>query len=163
MHSLRVYDLDNTVIDSNHRKCTKSDGTLDLAHWIEKNTSKNIALDSLLPLVETMRKAYHDGFTVVILTARVLTNPDFEFFMEHDILFHHVLSRPQGCTMIDAELKDVQLRIFAQNQGLTWKRFCSMTIMYDDCQSVLTRMANIGVDCIDANKQNRLLRWAQHA
>ena len=28
-----IFDLDQTVIDSNHRRVCNIDGTIDLAHW----------------------------------------------------------------------------------------------------------------------------------
>ena len=157
---IKIYDLDNTVIDSVHRQCTLPDGTLDLVHWVANNTAELIEQDSTLPLVHTLRRHWQEEHTIVICTARVLSDHDYTYFMENDIPFHHMLSRPMGCTMGDADLKDIQLRIFAQNQGYTWTQFCNMTIMYDDALSVLTRMATIGIDVMDATKQNRLLRWA---
>lgn len=157
---IKGFDLDGTVINSEHRKCTLPDGTLDLEHWIENSTREKVAMDSTLPIVQTMRKAYLNRHTVLIITARVLGEADYEFFMENDIPYTHILSRPEGCTMGDADLKDILLRLYAQSENLTWKRFCLQFLMYDDATPVIDRMTEIGIDCIDAVKQNQLLRWA---
>lgn len=157
MYSIRVYDLDGTVICSQHRKATLPDGSLDLDHWIENSTPEKIANDSLLPAVELMRKHWSKGDQIVICTARVLSDADYMFFMENDIPFHSVLSRPQGCTMGDAELKDIQLRLYAQSIGISWKRFCAIAKLYDDNQKVLTRLESIGMAVSDATILNKVM------
>jgi len=151
-----IIDLDGTVICSQHRKLSNPDGSLDLDHWIENCTAEKIALDSLLPLAETMRKAYYSGIhTVIVCTARVLSEADYAFFMEHNLPYHFMLDRPQGCTMADAELKDIQLRIFAHNQGISWAKFASQSVCYDDNQAVLSRMRLSGIVALDATELNR--------
>jgi hypothetical protein len=148
-----IVDLDNTVICSKHRQATFADGSLDLEHWIEHNQSEQIAKDSILPAIKLMRTAYMTC-TVVICTARVLGDADYAFFMEHNVPFHHVLSRPQGCMLGDAELKDVQLRLYAQSLDLSWRRFSANAIILEDNQDVLTRMKFIGIRTIDAVEIN---------
>ena len=51
-----IFDLDGTTIDSSHRQATKSDGTLDLAHWFDNATPEKIFQDKLLPLSQQMHK-----------------------------------------------------------------------------------------------------------
>jgi len=152
-----IFDLDGTVICSKHRHATLSDGSLDLEHWIENSTPDKIAQDSVLPLVSLMRKNWRGGHTVIICTARVLADADYAFFMENDIPFHTVLSRPEGCTMADTELKDIQLRLYAQNKGVSWKRFSANAVIYDDNQAVLKRCKDIGIRTQDAVVLNRIL------
>ena len=72
-----IFDLDGTVIDSSHRKLAKPDGSLDLEHWIDNCTPEKIAADSLLPLVSLMRKNWRGGHTVLVCTARVLSDADY--------------------------------------------------------------------------------------
>lgn len=151
-----IIDLDGTVLCSKHRQATDSKGNLDLDHWRENSTSELIAKDSLLPCVQLMREKYYAGFhKVIVCTARVLTNHDFEFFMVNDIPYHAILSRPEGCTMPDAELKDIQLRIYAQNQGISWVKFASMSVIIDDNQAVLNRLQSIGIMAVDAKQLNK--------
>jgi hypothetical protein len=156
--STYIIDLDGTVICSKHRKLTRADGSLDLEHWIENNRAEKIQLDSLLPLAVTMRKAYFSGIhTVLVCTARVLSVHDYSFLMEHNLPYHTMLDRPNGCNMPDHELKDVQLRIYAHNQGMSWARFAAQSICYDDNQAVLTRMTEIGIATMDAVQINRAM------
>lgn len=150
-----VWDLDGTAIDSSHRKSVKPDGTLDLENWIANNTPENIAKDKLLPLAKAMRKCFSDGHTVVICTARVMQDADFEFLMRHGIQSHEVLSRPEGCRMSDHELKDIQLRLYAQRQEMSWAKFCKLAVMVDDAESVLTHLSSIGIRTIDATIWNK--------
>ena len=152
---LHIWDLDGTVLDSSHRLAAKSDGTLDLDHWIASNTPENCAKDSLLPLVDMMRKTWANGHTVLVCTARVLSDWDFEFFMENNIPYHEMLSRPEGCTFPDTDLKELQLRLYAQRNQISWRKFCDTALIWDDCEAVRLRMANIGVDSIDAKRWNR--------
>lgn len=152
-----VYDLDGTVICSLHRKATLEDGSLDLEHWIENSTPEKVASDSLLPLVSLMRKNWRTGHTIIVCTARVLSDADYAFFLENDIPFHTMLSRPEGCTMSDHTLKDIQLRLYAQNLGISWKRFCSESVLYDDNGQVLKHLGNIGMTTRDAVTLNKVL------
>ena len=146
-----VIDLDGTVICSKHRQATLPCGNLDLPHWKQNSTAELVAKDSLLPCVELMREKYYGNVhTVIVCTARVLSDHDYAFFMENDIPFHVMLSRPEGCSMADAELKDVQLRIYAQNEGISWARFSSRAVVLDDNQAVLNRLQSIGFIAVDA-------------
>jgi hypothetical protein len=153
-----IMDLDHTVICSKHRKCTLPDGNLDLDHWIANCTPEKIALDSLLPLAVTMRKAYYSGLhQVIVCTARVLGEADYSFFLENDLPYHAMLDRPEGCSMPDAELKDVQLRLYAHSLGISWAKFASQAVVYDDNQAVLKRLKSIGIVTMDAVEINRIM------
>jgi len=159
-----IFDIDNTLVDSSHRQCTLADGTLDLEHWIENNTPELIRKDLLLPCVKTIRADYKAGNIIILCTARVLGAADYEFFMENDIPFHHMLDRPQGCTAKDADLKEFHLRLFAHNHFMSWARFCETSLFYDDARPVLIRMKEIGIETVDAvlwnNKLKRMARVA---
>ena len=152
-----IYDLDGCIIDSSHRKNTRLDGSLDLEHWIENNTPEKIAMDRTLPLVSLLRKNCRGGHKIVLCTARVIQNADYQWFMNNDVPFHYLLSRPEGCLMADHELKDIQLRLFAQQQSMSWKRFCSESVMYDDNQTILEHLANIGMTTRCAVELNRVM------
>ena len=73
-----IFDLDGTTIDSSHRQATKSDGTLDLAHWFDNATPEKIFADKLLPLAQQMHKRCKAGDYVIVCTARAMQFADFE-------------------------------------------------------------------------------------
>lgn len=156
-----IFDIDKTLVDSSHRQLTLPDGTLDLAHWIENNTPEKIMQDKLLPCVTTLRRDFKAGCKIVLCTARVIGDADVLFFFENDIPYHHLLARPEGCTMPDADLKELHLRLYADQLGISWARFCQTSIFYDDAASVLERMAKIGIETIDAVWWNKHLKLAQ--
>lgn len=158
MNQYSIFDIDNTLVDSSHRQCTNADGTLNLAHWIENNTPELIQKDALLPCINTIRNDYKAGNIIVLCTARVLSDADYEFFMENDIPFHHMLDRPQGCLAKDADLKEFHLRLFAHNIPMSWARFCATSLVYDDARSVLVRLNSIGMNTVDAVLWNRDLK-----
>ena len=152
-----IYDLDGTVICSAHRKATLPDGSLDLEHWIENSTPDKVAKDSLLPLATLMRKNWRANHTVLVCTARVLSDADFMFFLENDIPYHKILSRPAGCQTADHTLKDIQLRLYAHDMGLSWKSFCAQAVVYDDNQAVLNQLESIGMKTYCAVKLNKVM------
>jgi hypothetical protein len=156
----KIWDLDNTIVDSKHRQVTLADGTLNLAHWIENNTEKKIMKDTLLPAVIWLRNQYaqRPKHCIIICTARVLGAADYAYFMENDIPFHVMLDRPMGCMLSDAELKDIQLRLYAHNDGFTWSEFCNDAEIYDDSLPVLQRMQKIGIKTHDATLLNHRLK-----
>jgi hypothetical protein len=151
-----IYDLDGTLICSQHRQITLADGSLDLDHWRENSTPEKVARDSLLPLVSLYRKHYRMGHTILFCTARVLGDPDYSFLMDNGLMAHYTLSRPGGCRMPDAELKEIQLRLFAHERGITWEAFCDDAILYDDNQKVLSHLMMNGLKVQDAVILNRV-------
>jgi len=154
-----VFDLDGTVIDSSHRQCSLPDGTLDLVHWRENSTPEKVQADSLLPLAGILRRNYYrkDGPKILVCTARVFGEPDYWYLAENDLPCHEILSRPEGCTLQDFVLKDIQLRLYAQRQGLDWVHFASNTLMFEDAPGTLAHLRSIGINCIDAIGYNAIL------
>ncbi len=152
-----IFDLDGTVVCSKHRYRAIEGGGIDLPYWIEQNSRENCLNDSLLPVVRTLRNDYKAGSNIIICTARVLSEWDYEFFMENDIPFHVMLDRPSGCTLNDADLKEFQLRLYAHQQGISWAKFCLTSMFFEDARIVLDRMMEIGIPTIDATKWNRLV------
>jgi hypothetical protein len=157
LDQISIFDLDGTVIDSSHRYTTLPNGGIDLPAWIRDNTRENCFKDSLLPAVRTMRKDYKANGTVIVCTARVLSDWDYEFFMTNNIPYHVMLDRPLGCALGDADLKEFQLRLFAHNNGLSWAKFCTISSFFEDADTVLDRMDKIGVPTIDARLWNKQL------
>lgn len=151
------FDLDHTVIDSSHRQITRPDGSLDLAAWIQNNTRENIMGDSLLPLATQWRRADKKGATIVICTARVMGEHDFEFLRQHGLRWDACLSRREGDATPDADLKEKMLRKYAQTRPMSWARFCATSIFYDDNKNVLGMLDRIGIRAYDSLTLNERL------
>ena len=151
-----IFDLDHTVIDSSHRQLTKADGSLDLTHWRENCTHEKIMGDTLLPLARTMQDAINNGQNVIICTARVLGRSDIIFLAKHGLLASVILSRPEGDTTPDAELKTRLLKQHCQKVGITWARFTRSAYMFDDNVNVLAEMKSHGMHTINAINANQL-------
>ena len=150
-----IFDLDHTVIDSSHRQLTKADGSLDLAHWIENNTPQKIAADKLLPLADTMRQRIAQGREVIICTARVMGEHDYQFLKDHGLFVPVILSRPMGDSSPDWMLKERLLRQYASDTGRSWARFCLSAVMYDDNESVVKMAYLNNIDAYNAIELNK--------
>ena len=152
-----IFDLDHTVIDSSHRQLTKADGSLDLAHWIENNTPQKIAADKLLPLADTMRERIAHGREVIICTARVMGEHDYQFLKDHGLFVPVILSRPMGDNSPDWVLKQLLLRQYASDTGRSWARFCRSAVMYDDNESVIKMAYLNNIDAYNAVALNKAM------
>jgi len=152
-----IFDLDGTVICSKHRYSALENGGIDLPAWIRDNTRENCAKDTLLPTIRTMRNDFKMGFNVIVCTARVLSEWDYEFFMSNDIPYHVMLDRPAGCALGDADLKEFQLRLYAHQNGISWMKFCETSMFFEDAQCVLDRMEIIGIETTDSRIWNKKL------
>ena len=150
-----IFDLDGTVTDSSHRYRALPCGDIDLPYWIANNTRENCFKDTLLPAIRTLRKDFKAGCIIIICTARVLSDHDFEFFMTNDIPYHFMLDRPDGCILPDADLKEFNLRLHAHQNSLSWQRFCKTSMFFEDNPTVLKRMDEIGIPTINAIAWNR--------
>ena len=154
------FDLDHTAIDSSHRQITRPDGSLDLAAWRRNNTRANIMRDSLLPLAAQWRRLAKKNVTIVICTARVMGEHDYEFLRVNGLRWDACLSRRDGDTSPDAELKERMLRKYAQARPMSWAKFCATSVFYDDNKSVLKMLDRIGIRAYDAISLNETLRNA---
>jgi len=152
-----IFDLDGTVIDSSHRKVTLPDGSLDLDHWIENCTPEKIAGDSLLPLANYMRQIY-PHHEVLVCTARVMSDADYDFLFDNGLHADAILSRPMGNRLPDAYLKEMLLRDHASRRELVWEDFAKASVIIDDNYSVLARLGQIGIRAVHADGLNDALR-----
>lgn len=154
-----IFDLDHTVIDSSHRQLTKPDGSLCLDSWRENCTAEKIALDTLLPLADVMRRYYADGHEIVVCTARVCSEHDMAFLERHNLRFHHFISRAADDMRGDADYKSARLAEWAaaNGKGDDWRR---TAMMFDDNVKVIQRMMQERLWCIDAIKRNKRLSAA---
>jgi hypothetical protein len=151
---LFIFDLDGTVIDSSHRQNTLPDGTLNLADWIENNTPEKIARDTLLPLADewrTIDPAKHD---IVVMTARVLQDADYNFLQTNGLFFDKIYSRNLGDTSPDGELKTRMIFECARDLGrsLAWMR--SNAYMFDDSNEVRKALHSLNIKCYNPNSIN---------
>ena len=96
-----IFDLDETVIDSSHRQGET------LEDWIALNTRDNILKDTLLPLADQMKAAYHNGDVVTVCTSRVLSAHDFESFRSLGLRFDNLLAR----TLLDGNENPGSLKL----------------------------------------------------
>ena len=107
INRVAIYDMDGTIVDSSHRYRTivDSDGErIDLGYWQE---NAHLAMqDKLLPLFEQYRADLADeSCYVIIATARVMYDADWEFVNE--ILFapDYFISRKEGDSQSGKTLK----------------------------------------------------------
>ena len=124
-----AWDLDGTLICSQHRQKNKEDGSFDLDYWIE--TAEELTKeDTLLPLVQVYQ-AYKDaGFYQVAVTAREMHPWDYDFLKSHGLEFDEILHR-DGSTDLDHILKDLLLDgVFAKSDKIPFQA-------YDDKQDNL--------------------------
>jgi len=151
-----IFDLDGTVIDSAHRHATLPDGSLDLAHWIENATPDKIAGDSLLPIANYMKDIF-PHHEVLVCTARVMSDADYDFLLDHGLNADAILSRPADNRLPDAYLKEMLLRDHATRRGFTWVEFSKNTTIIDDNASVLAQLGAIGIRTVCAKALNLAL------
>ena len=76
---IAIYDLDNTIIDSEHRQLSNADGSINLEHWFKNCTEEKIEKDTLLPLYNKLVKQYKEGNTIILCTARNMGKYDYEY------------------------------------------------------------------------------------
>ena len=151
------FDLDHTVIDSSHRQITRPDGSLDLAAWRQNNTRANIMRDTLLPLAAQWRRLAKKNVTIVICTARVMGEHDFEYLRRHGLRWDACLSRREGDATPDADLKEKMIRNYARTRPMGWAKFCATAVFYDDNKSVLKMLDRIGIKAYDSLTLNERL------
>ena len=151
------FDLDHTVIDSSHRQITRPDGSLDLAAWVRNNTRANIMRDTLLPLAAQWRRLAKKNVTIVICTARVMGEHDYEYLRRHGLRWDACLSRREGDATPDADPKEKMIRNYARTRPMGWAKFCATAVFYDDNKSVLKMLDRIGIKAYDSLTLNERL------
>lgn len=146
-----IYDLDGTVIDSDHRYRNKPDGSIDLDYWFANMVPEKIALDKpIYPLAGRMARQIATGQNVIICTARTMEDGD----SNHDWLFRHgmyaetILHRRVGCEKHDADLKEELLDEHFWLQGIKDGLDGVRAIMYEDNLKVIERLRTRGVTCV---------------
>ena len=153
----KIWDLDNTVIDSNHRYATLENGDIDLPRWIQNNTRANVERDTLLPLARLMRSNYRMGDCVIICTARVLSTWDHVYLAKHQLKANYILSRAIGDNRPDAELKRAKLIALFSDLKIPLPKWTRRATVYDDNETVLSTLARYGIRTRNATILNSRL------
>lgn len=152
MKTVFIFDLDGTLINSEHRTPRDENGRLILSEWLRLATWNNIEKDTLLPLVQIFRRLKREGVPVMFCTARTLTSDDRRFFAKHALGCAHILSRPEGDTRPDGQMKREMLQDFFLTR---WKHH--KKIMWDDNPEVRQEVSKIGIIACDAVTSNNHL------
>lgn len=102
-----IYDMDGTIVDSSHRYRTIIDENgerIDLDFW--RQNEHSAMNDSLLPMAEQYKKDLQDENTyVIIATARVMHDPDWQFVKEILGEPDYFISRNEGDSQSGKTLK----------------------------------------------------------
>lgn len=156
MKRIIIFDLDATAIDSSHRTPNHPDGTLNLPLYLSMKNRENTFLDSLLPLADFWRNLDRSKNHVWICTARNWADFDQEFLNFHGLFADKILHRASNGSennKKDAKLKRVWLqRLFNLKQYQKLPKF-----MFDDANSVITEMRQMGIVCLNSLVVNKRL------
>jgi hypothetical protein len=140
--TIYIYDGDGTIVDSSHRRLSKSDGSIDLEAWEENSTKDLIEKDDIMPLAIQMNQHYKNGDMVIICTADVVPKDSYryEWYIKNGFLFDKLISRPVGNTTTDWVLKQRQLAYLYRLKAYAK---CDK-VMYDDNINNLKAIADLG-------------------
>jgi len=144
--SIEIYDLDGTLIDSDHRYRNLPDGSIDLPYWRRMATPSNIAKDTLLPLAAQYKAAIaNPAVYVIVATARVMEQADLAYLYGKLGKPNHIISRRDDN---DAR-RDYVLKVAGLRRMFNLRQFraCSK-VFYDDNILNLQHVAKLGVKCI---------------
>ena len=141
-----IFDLDGTMIDGDHRKLTRADGSLNLDHWRENCTREKIFADTLLPLANHWRAVQdiRDNF-IIVCTARVIGEADIDFLQSHGLKWKFMISSTEVDSRGDAMMKFCKLYELATNLSLSWRGFASRCEMFDDNLEVIDLLSASGI------------------
>lgn len=171
--TVKIWDLDGTVVNSFHRvaPCFDEAGNLDLTRYMkEAVTHDKIQADSLLPLVEYMRESMKDSSVVnVICTARLMRKSDYYYLRKQGlrgrgntntrVLSRDVLSRyfPLDNVKEIYSSKDAEYKTHYFNLLKAMYPNASFT-MIDDNKGVLQAAVQAGMQTLDAQAVNDILQ-----
>jgi hypothetical protein len=164
MPVLHIFDLDRTVIDSDHRTPYKA-GTqeLDLAAYRKMQTHSNIMRDQLLPLALYMRILIANGEAVGIVTARRMTRSDYYFLRSRNIKPAIICSRDRLYRITGLDyLSEAYYSSDSEYKGY-WLDYIQATYpnhmikVYDDHKGVLEVANSMGILAYDAVSINSLM------
>ena len=99
--------------------------------------------------------AQEQGAEIVVCTARVMGEADFQFLADNKLYWSAMLSRREGDHTSDALLKEKALRNYAACEGISWARFCMFSVMLDDNKNVINHLTARGLRVYDAIQLNK--------
>jgi len=151
-----IFDLDATVVNSDHRTPNFPDGTLNLELYLENKTRENTLKDTLLPLANFWKSLDTKTSYIVVCTARSWADFDQEFLDIHGLSAHKILHRAADGS--ENHVKCAKLKIKWLNRVLNLKQFAKLpAIMFDDTASVISEMRKNGLTCLNSFKVNQKL------
>lgn len=167
MKRIHIFDLDQTVVNSDHRVLPLLDENrnLDLQRYKDEACKHHlIQQDTLLPLAGYMRQLIQAGEQVIICTARFMSKSDYIFLRKNGLRAPLVLSRDQLHKHFKADqIADIYNSGDGKYKGyyfdMLLERFGKGNefIMYDDHQGVLVAARERGFTAIDAISLNLML------
>ena len=150
-----IFDLDATVIDSSHRQLTKADGSLDLAAWRKNSTYLKVMADSLLPLANHWNRIQKmNNVFIAICTARVMSDADLDYLRFKGLKANEIMSRSKTDNRPDHIMKKGKILKFLREHNI--KNLSNVTF-YDDNQTVLEMLLDLGINAKDSIKINQEL------
>lgn len=134
MKRIAIYDMDGTIVCSLHRYRTIGD-KIDLQYWRENE--KHAMNDSLLPLSQQYQNDLNDpDCYVVIATARVMHQPDYNFVENVLGKPDYLISRKDGDSRSGGLLKVLGLKkLFSLKQ---FKKVSDIVFYEDNVQYLKT-------------------------
>ncbi len=170
---VNIWDLDGTVINSFHRvqPCLcPSTGNLDLQKYLREACKHELVMgDTLLPLVETMKRCFDSADTVnVIVTARTMAKSDYVFLRQNGLRGRNgqnvrVMSRD---TLAKYFPHDEVRAIYSSSDANYKRRYFELLqaqypgaqfTVYDDHKGVLRVASEMGFNVLDAQMVNDIL------
>lgn len=163
MKKVFIFDLDHTVINSEHRvnPCILPNGDLDLSKYRnEACTREQVYKDTLLPLYSVMRNYIAQGAIVVVCTARHMFKHDYDYLKKVGLKTNLILSRDKLFKHFGERARTLYLSGDAAYKGayleLLQSKYPSHSlVLYDDHQGVLKQARKQGVHSVDAIHINK--------
>lgn len=167
LESVFLFDLDRTIIDSDHRTPNSANGDLDLNAYRKMQVHDRIMQDKLLPLADEFKKLKKKkGCYVAIVTARRLTKSDYFFLRKHGLRADLICSRDQLFKRFDLPLAELIYGLPDRDYKRSWFHFIMSKFkhlepnrftVFDDHQGVLEEAIKIGFNAYDAIPYNKML------
>ena len=82
---------------------------------------------------------------------------DYFYLGSRGMFAEKIISRQEGDTTPDDLLKLRGLRQYAASIGMSWRKFCASSMMFDDNLNVIETLTNNGLACQNALEINKAL------
>jgi len=148
MKKLFIFDLDGTVINSEHRTPRLANGQVDVHGFLAIKSRSTVFKDTLLPLARTMREAHaNPDISVAVCTSRTMHPTDLHYLRFHKLGHDIMLHRTKG----DFDTPDADLKVGLLRPLLDKFR---AAVMFDDNLSVIQAVRALGVRVINSTTHN---------